>query len=187
MNKRRLVLISGRIDSGKTFLANRMKEVLLEKENCAVLRYGYGIGVKEVARSCFGWDGKKDERGRKLLQRVGTEVGRAYDPDIWVEKAYERIMELIFYMYSKEDLWVIIDDWRFENEYTYFEEAGDFDEIIKVRVTRPEEKISDHISECSLPTEDSFYDFRVLMGGTKDKVRQVAGKLINLIEKGSRL
>lgn len=187
MNKFRLVLISGRIDAGKTFLADRMKEVLLEKENCAVLRYGFGIGVKKVAEECFGWDGKKDERGRKLLQRIGTEVGRAYDPDIWVEKAYERIMELIFYAYSDEDLWVIIDDWRFENEYTYFEEAGDFDEIIKVRVTRPEEKISDHISECSLPTGASFYDYIVEMGGTKEMVRNSAKQLITIIEKRREL
>jgi hypothetical protein len=46
----------------------------------------FAADLKRIARDYFGWDGKKDERGRKLLQLLGTEVGRAWYEGIWVEK-----------------------------------------------------------------------------------------------------
>ena len=40
--------------------------------------------LKQLAYE-FGWDGKKDERGRALLQDLGM-AARKYNPDFWIEQ-----------------------------------------------------------------------------------------------------
>ena len=42
--------------------------------------------MKELARDYFAWPGTKDEKWRRILQVLGTEVGRAVDPDFWIKK-----------------------------------------------------------------------------------------------------
>ena len=39
--------------------------------------------LKWIARHHYGWNGIKDERGRRLLQEIGT-AGRQYDDWMWV-------------------------------------------------------------------------------------------------------
>lgn len=64
---------------GKTTCA----DYLVERHGYA--RYALADPIKEVARSYFGWDGAKDERGRRLLQQIGS-TGRAYDPALWLKR-----------------------------------------------------------------------------------------------------
>lgn len=58
----------------------------------------------------LGWDGKKDERGRKFLQQLGMTV-REYDEDYWLNALLDRIGGLQDY-----DNY-FVDDLRFPNEY----------------------------------------------------------------------
>ena len=53
--------ISGKATSGKTTAAQVICEEFLAES------FAFGDGVKRVALE-LGWDGKKDARGRKLLQ-----------------------------------------------------------------------------------------------------------------------
>ena len=73
---------SGPCGAGKTTAADMMAEML--KPLVPVYRRNFSDKLKEVAEF-MGWDGEKDERGRRLLQLLGTEVGRGYDPEIWVK------------------------------------------------------------------------------------------------------
>jgi hypothetical protein len=75
--------------------------------------------LKRIAREEFGWDGEKDDRGRKLLQVLGTECGRAYNPSIWVDKLLHRIKSLP----ATKNL-VLIDDLRFDNEAEMVRDNG---------------------------------------------------------------
>ena len=77
------LIISGKAGHGKDTVANFMKEVL-EKEGNRVIVCHYGDAVKWVIRDYFNWDGQKDERGRSLLQKIGTDVVRASYPNFWV-------------------------------------------------------------------------------------------------------
>ena len=54
----------------------------LEADGNAVLVAHYGDLVKYVCKTFFGWDGEKDEKGRTLLQKVGTDAIRAALPEI---------------------------------------------------------------------------------------------------------
>ena len=69
--------------------------------------------AKALKRIAFdlGWDGKKDERGRKLLQLLGTDVCRnCIADDYWIKKWVEQ------YEDAPTNAHIIADDVRFINE-----------------------------------------------------------------------
>lgn len=114
-----IIAFTGKAGSGKTTIANALaKSKRLKERGILTNVYSFASEIKRIARVEFGWDGQKDERGRRLLQLLGTEVGRAYDPDIWIKKAFNRIDKSI-------DMVSIIDDCRFDNEaYAILERGG---------------------------------------------------------------
>ncbi len=90
--------------------------------------YGYTASVLPIAKplkdlaTSMGWDGEKDEKGRRLLQLLGTECGRdCISESIWTDKWLAEAVNLG----SKV---IIVDDCRYDNEYRvvadYAERAG---------------------------------------------------------------
>ena len=90
--------------------------------------WSFAAEIKAIAKG-MGWDGQKDDRGRRLLQQIGS-AGRAYDPWTWVSK-------------MPTDQPIIIDDVRFLNEAEAIRDAGG----IVVRIIRPGLTAMDHESE----------------------------------------
>lgn len=126
----KLIGLVGLAGSGKSSVA----EVLARR---GFVRAAFADELKRIAREQFGWDGQKDERGRRLLQVLGTEAGRAYDPDIWTKRLFARIDPLLAgaapltyelrrppgipgpetaHVVSDAPAGVVIDDVRFQNE-----------------------------------------------------------------------
>lgn len=142
----KVILISGKAEAGKTTTANIIK-TLLEKHGKKVACIPYGQYVKDTAKMIWNWDGKKDKKGRELLQWWGTDVVRAQDPNFWVDSVI-RLAKVI----DKYVDYLIVDDCRFLNEieawravkYVALDEATDaltnrqrFPDIITIRVERP--------------------------------------------------
>ena len=158
----RVVCISGKAQHGKDTTASFIKKEL-EKEGDRVLVAHYGDLVKYVCKTFLGWDGEKDEKGRTLLQHVGTDVVRTKDNDYWVRF----ISDMLHFFGEKWDF-VLIPDSRFPNEIEYLKK--DFD-VIHLRVIR-EKYITDltaeqssHSSETSLDsyvTDDCLINFENL-------------------------
>lgn len=104
----------GKAGSGKTTAASTLYD-LVYKTDTPFSQAGmlaFADPIKRIAVDCFGWDGEKDDKGRRLLQIIGTEAGRHYNENIWIDKAMAHIED------SEEngyDLFVI-HDVRFENE-----------------------------------------------------------------------
>ena len=143
----KVILISGKAEAGKdsTFdILNRLIPDEFKK-----IRMAYGDYVKETAKQLWGWDGKKDEKGRALLQWWGTEYVRARYPDFWVETVV-RLARVI----KDEVNYLVITDVRFPNEITAWNK-NEFD-VVTVRVERPghenalTEEQRNHISETAL-------------------------------------
>ena len=67
--------------------------------------------LKDMARDVFGWDGKKDEKGRKFLQLLGTEIGRCYNENFWVDQWIAAVKKKNGTIRD-----VITDDTRYDNE-----------------------------------------------------------------------
>lgn len=139
--------ISAKAQHGKDTAAGLIKEHLESLGNKVLITH-YADLVKFVCTNYFGWDGKKDEKGRTLLQYIGTDKVGAKDPAYWVNFIVS-ILEIF------EDEWdyVLIPDCRYPVEVSRM--AENFDTIV-LRVERPgfesglTEKQKQHRSETSM-------------------------------------
>ncbi len=167
-NKCNIVLIGGKAGVGKTTSSKYLHSTLVFFQGAYDIRSystAFAYPIKEIATNHFGWDGKKDFKGRKLLQVLGGEAGRAYDENLWIKKLEDRIFNQIF-PYN----FVFVDDWRFPNERDYFKE-NPFYEVTTVGITRDvklEDGLSSHSSETSL--DMSEMDFVIDNNGTIEEL-----------------
>ena len=145
----RIYCICGKAQNGKDTCAQGLKKIIEANSDKKVLIAHYGDLVKYVASTFFGWNGVKDEKGREVLQRVGTDIVRTQNPDYWVD-----FIISILKMIGSEFDYVLIPDTRFPNEINKLKEAG-FD-VRTIRVIRPgfDNGLTDeqkaHISETAL-------------------------------------
>lgn len=109
-----LLGLCGRAGVGKTALAN----ALVARSGATVIPLAWS--VKDIAAECFGWDGAKDEKGRRLLQVIGTEAGRAYNEDMWVNLWRGMYLKHM----GENPTPVVVDDVRFQNEVDVIAELG---------------------------------------------------------------
>jgi chloramphenicol 3-O-phosphotransferase len=176
-----IILISGKIGAGKTTLAQYLLESFKEKDFNHIKITSFARAVKSIASTCFFWDGQKDERGRKLLQDIGR-AGRNYDKDIWANILIEDI-------YRDDGTYfpdaIIIDDWRFPNEFNRIIEAFKVN-VIKVRVIRSKGSVDNNdISETSLTDDMSLtYDVSVFNKGSLEDLKSYAKEIVEYILKG---
>src|ERR1035437_8553517 len=130
LNNTLIISISGKAGVGKTTLANMLQTYLFLEEQYSAYIAGFAYSVKETAYM-IGWNGTKDESGRKLLQEIGK-MGRDYNENVWVEKLLDR-------MDAKPEGFpeiLIIDDWRFPNELDYLRKLPGF-EVFTIRISAP--------------------------------------------------
>lgn len=153
----------------------------LELEGKRVLVAHYADLLKYICKKFFGWDGNKDEKGRHILQYVGTDVIRQKMPDYWVDFIIS-ILELF------EDNWdyVLIPDSRFPNEIEKLREKG-FD-VSHVRIVRPNfvspltEEQKKHPSETALDNIEP--DIWILNAGGFEDLRALINQLMEEINHG---
>lgn len=107
MSMTTIIGIAGLAGAGKDTAA----EALLR--HCGYTRMALADPIKIIAATYFGVDvhAPKTPEVRGLYQRLGTEVGRAYDPDCWVKFLEHRIGLLPPSLRG-----VVIPDVRFRNE-----------------------------------------------------------------------
>lgn len=150
-----IIMISGKAGSGKSFLATHLKEYLEEIYGLKGYIINFGDPLKMVATQLYGWDGEKGERGRKLLQVVGTDIAQKNNKMVWV-----RIVTEIIEAFRSEYDFVIIGDVRFLHEingiYDYFLEC--FDSIYHITIVGRENTLSDEAKNHPSETEvDQIY------------------------------
>lgn len=165
-NKCNVVLIGGKAKVGKTTTSNYLYSTLkfYEVRRLRLYQTAFAYPIKELATNHFNWDGKKDEKGRRLLQVIGYEAGRAYDENLWIKKLEDRVFNQIF-PYN----FVFVDDWRFPNERDYFKK-NPFYEVTAIGITRDVKLDAgyDHPSENSL--DMSEMDFVIDNNGTIEEL-----------------
>ena len=170
----KVICISAKARHGKDCAADYMKAEF-EKKGYRVLIAHYADLVKYVSKTFFDWNGEKDEKGRTILQYVGTDVVRTQDSNYWVDF----IADMLTFFNDKWD-YVLIPDTRFPNEIERMKEKG-FD-VTSVRITRINfeseltEAQKNHPSETSL--DNYFFDYRV----TNDTLDGFYASLSGLID-----
>ena len=154
----KIIAFTGLAQSGKTTAANVIPGVKI---------LSFADPVKQIALTAFGWDGVKDEKGRRLLQVIGTECGRAYDYDIWVKKMREQIDK-----YSPIYTVIAIDDCRFDNESALVRELGG----LVIEILRPGCAPDGHASEAGISPH--LIDKQILNDGTLEQFKEKVRALI---------
>ena len=163
----KVIMISGKAQHGKDTTAGFLKSAL-EADGYSVLIAHYGDLVKYVCKTFFGWDGNKDERGRTLLQYVGTDVIRKQDENYWV-----RFIGKMLTFFNGTWDYVLIPDCRFPNEVDYLREMGlDASHIRVIRkgfVSPLTEEQQAHPSETAL--DNVTPDYYIYNDGSLDDLR----------------
>jgi len=138
------IAITGKICSGKSTLANKLKNIL-KLEKCS-----FADNVKKYAKEIF----EMEYKDRKLIQDFAEKM-KEIDNNIWIKQLDKEI---------KDKVHIVIDDLRFENEYNYLKKNNYY--IIKLvihknqQIKRIEDLYKDkahehlerleHISECNI-------------------------------------
>jgi len=124
---KQIIAIHGKMHSGKSTSA----DYLCTRLNAIVRPFAKPI--KDFAYA-LGWDGAKDKRGRRLLQLLGTEVGReCIGSEIWVNKWQASLDN------TGSNVTIICDDLRFQNEYEHLDQLSRRMPVYVIHVIRPAE------------------------------------------------
>jgi hypothetical protein len=120
--------ISAKARHGKDTAAEIIKEQL-EDRGQKVLIIHFADLLKFICKQFFGWDGNKDEKGRTILQYIGTDVVGAKRPGYWAEFVVDFLK-----LFETEWDYVLIPDCRYPVEVATVERAF---ETVVLRVERP--------------------------------------------------
>lgn len=176
-----IILVSGRAGEGKTTFSNMCIDYLNKNnKSCSILPFADGL--KGIAKD-IGWDGCKDNRGRKLLQDLGR-IGREYSIDVWVGLTTRCIQD---YMaeHLQDTAYIFIDDWRFPNELIYLRNL--VYPIVTCKIKRQQQfhalfgtPLYNEVSEISLPTDDDTYYTSIIDNMSDlDALRSKAMQFVN--------
>ena len=106
----RIITLSAKARHGKDLTAEILSEKL-KSMGYRVLTIHYSDYLKFISRTYFGWNGEKDEKGRSLLQYIGTDKMRTADPDFHVDLVIRLLL-----IFGDDYDFVLIPDTRFPNE-----------------------------------------------------------------------
>jgi hypothetical protein len=156
----KIILIAGKSGHGKNSAANFI-ESNLKSLGYKTFQIAYSDYLKFICKQYFGWNGEKDEHGRELLQKVGTEFFRVKDSGFWVDAVirYSNVMR-------GEYDYVLLTDVRFPNEINCW--AGKGFDITTEKIVRPgyagelTEEQKQHLSETAL--DNHVFDYVLTAG-----------------------
>lgn len=163
----KILAISGHAQNGKDTVAGLIKDSLKADGNRVLVAH-YADLLKYMCRTFFDWDGNKDEKGRHILQYVGTDIIRKQAPDFWVDF----ISSVLTYFKENWD-YVLIPDTRFPNEIGKLISNG-FD-VVHIRIVRPNfespltKEQQSHPSETALDNVNP--DFYIYNEGSMEELK----------------
>lgn len=153
MNK--LILVSGKANSGKDTTIDLMIEYLQEKGyRCTKLAFAKYL--KDICKNHLGWSGEKDEEGRTMLQYIGTDIIR--DKLGWNTFHVNRVCEDIKIIEDQYDF-IFISDARFANEL-YFAKSVFLDKCTDLLIKRINLESSLDVKQLSHKSENALGDYK---------------------------
>lgn len=175
----RIFLISGEARNGKDTLA----DIMMSKLNGRSTKIAMADYLKYIAIKHCDWNGEKDEKGRTLIQELGTEKIR--EGLGWDTFHVERVCQDIKIIEDRYD-YIFIPDVRFKNEMWYTMAKFPYN-TTSIRVHRLgfesplTEEQKKHRSEIDLL--DFKHDYEMFSDSGLDRVEEqidlVLGDLIN--------
>lgn len=154
-----VILINGVSKSGKSTVAKLLKEKLAQLVDWdEILILSNASDVYATCMKAFGWNGEKDEQGRRLLINV-TKAGYDYHPYFWELRTSKHLAE----WEQSEGVkckFLIIDDWRYINTYNFFKEKKC--KIHTIKIDTPESFYNGYSETVKKdPSENLGFNFSV--------------------------
>lgn len=178
-------VISGHAQNGKDTTAALMQAELLNRGIMSE-HEAFAKLLKEQAKM-LGWSGRKDERGRTLLQHLGDVVKEYHGPQYYAEECVKRI-EI-----SDRDVFFITDlRFRYEIEYLRKWEKESGNKLVTIRVHRPfdgtwsdglTQEQRNHISETDL--DNAKFDYYLENDGSIDHLERTI-RLAGIIDEAKK-
>lgn len=170
----KVILLSGKAEHGKTTAA---EQIVNKLKNAKIVPLAKKM--KEQAMM-IGWDGKKDEKGRKLLQEISWPIKHYHGVDIYAKWCYEQALGLDY---------LIVDDCRMMAEVDYFKKLlseNTIDDLKIIRIVRPNYTSSltpEQLKDVSETELDNYnFDYYVINDETPE---ELGLKMLDIIKKGS--
>ncbi len=185
--KKIVILVSGKISSGKNTFTDFLKEDIESRYNTPVATDYFARLLKEMCRDSFrplseylntellaggpnsewisdeSWFEKKTPITRMILQIVGSEIVRTVNKNFWSESFVERANE-------RKEFITINSDCRFPSEIEHVQKNFD---VVKIRVEREMDRngsINEHVSEKALDDYHNW-DYVIHNNGTLDELK----------------
>jgi hypothetical protein len=176
----KIITLSAKAQHGKDLTASILKEKL-EQQGKKVLIVHYADYLKFICKEYFGWNGQKDEKGRTILQQIGTEKIRTKDPNFHVS-----IIAKLLYIFAEDYDYFLIPDTRFPDEVEYL--RNNKFNVISLNIERLnfENNLTleqrQHRSEIAL---DNFkFDYYLKAKSGKEKLEAEIEKFIEFLNGG---
>jgi len=196
------ISISGKANSGKDTVAKMLAEHLkkqINKENIDCVQHiAFADPLKQIIKIMFpdvpdihlygpskyrseiikdAFKGSEPLTIRQLLLDLGTEIGRGYNPDIWIN-AFRHTLNTAFL--NNKDI-VIVSDNRFRNEFDCLKNL----KFYQIRVIRDKQLYINHSSETDqFNIKDEEFDCILENNGSLSdlsyKISEIANKIIKL-------
>lgn len=184
-----VIMISGKSNSGKGSVADVLKYQLSDDAN--VIQCSLSTYIRNITKNDFYWDGVDTPESRKFMAEV-YRLGTEFYPYHMSRRVFDRDIRPNL----KEGLGVInyaiVESFRELVNYEYFkklEEVGIIDELITIRVDRPEydvvktEFLKSHVSETDL---DNFkFDHYIINDGTLQSLTEKVTYTADMIKGGN--
>jgi hypothetical protein len=180
----KIIGFTGRAGSGKSTFASELGRVVgfhvrtafadpIRSVALAIFGSEYKSQSEKSATDAFWADrlGEQWSTGRKILQRLGTEIGRqAINENLWLHCFERRLMGLAARTtVNHPKPLVTVEDVRFSNEAALVKELGGT--VIRLINTNHGPLTDAHASEAGVPDDlvDQTYEI-----GSEDDVRRIA-------------
>ena len=166
----KIYLISGKARHGKDTIGGYLKK-FYELDNKKVIFSRAGKHIKFYAMEMTGWKGDEEDKPRKLLQELGTNVirNKLNKSEMFIERQLDDI-EIYAYFYDV----IIVPDIRLPREIESVKEK--FDNVVTIRVNRInfETNLTESEQKHSIETAmDSYQDYDyILTNDTLEKLEQ---------------
>ena len=175
----KIIIINGHNQAGKDKFVDFFKDVSIDE--LRVKNYSSIDRVKQISEICFGWDGKKDDKSRKLLseiKRVWSEYNDGPNETIlnkieidlkWTKNKGKDISKNIYFLHIREPKEIL----KIKKLYTF--------DCITLLIKKDVEFISDNYSDKNVENFD--YDYIVDNNKSEKELRKRAEEFLKYIKK----
>lgn len=177
MKIKKIILISGKARNGKDATA----DILMNYLGSRIIKLAFADYLKYLATKLYKWNGEKDDKGRDILQYLGTDLIR--DELGWQNFHVDRLCQDMKIAENQFD-YFLIPDTRRKNEI-YITQGMFPDMVTTLRIERIDFKSpltieqQNHISETDL---DNFkFDYYIKSKTGLDKLEEEVSKIVKYL------